>query len=323
MPPQQFCGRRRRHIVKPVQQPHMPGQARHPDFDSWRRLGYEPSGCLVARLIRRGGDGHHRAGDMGLPASEDPGSAARDRSATSGGTIQRRDPAGTAAGARQRMRCHATVEQIRDGHATFPASSPQTTSMHRASFDESPLKPRRVEAQFKTRRTITQFGRRPCQCRVAVEKTESVTCGRFRNLKNAGEPGWHKPVGPPNVYAFRKCFVSPDGNEACQGVQRQPVEQREFRQPHPHRLAVAAPLGSGGVARWGGACRQHPRLPEVVDPIRWCGSATDTHDGVRCSAPCDRGQHGATRLLRHHIATAFDHLVPEQGVKLQGLTVAG
>ena len=181
MPRQEFYMRRRRHIVKPVQQPRMPGQTLHPDFDFWRWLKCEPAGCLIARPTRRGGDWHHRCGDMDLPASEDSGRTPDDRRATSGGTIQYRNPGRVAACARQRVRCHTSVEDIRYGLSAFPTSSPQTTSMHRTSFDKSPLKPRCVEPQFKARGTITQFGSRPCQGRVARQKAEALECRTFRN----------------------------------------------------------------------------------------------------------------------------------------------
>jgi len=171
---------------------------------------------------------------MNLPASEDSGRTPDNRRATSGRPIQDRNPRRVAACARQWVRCHTAVEGIRYGLSTFHTSSPQTTSMHATAFDKSPLKPGCVESQLKARGTITQFGSRSCQGRVARQNAEPLDCRSFRMLKNAGEPGQCKSIGPPEVHAIGRCFVGPCGNESYQRVQRRPVEHRELRQPHPH-----------------------------------------------------------------------------------------
>jgi len=108
------------------------------------------------------------------------------------------------------MRGDVTSEDVRDGGCALPTSVAQTTPVHWAAFDESPLKPCSMKALLEARGTIAECGTRPAKCGTGSGAAKPRSGRTIRNLQYVGEFVDHKPIGTPKIHAIGQRFWRPN-----------------------------------------------------------------------------------------------------------------
>lgn len=199
------------------------------------------------------------------------------------GTNQRWNPVAMAARAAQRTQGELGAERVGDGRGASNAPRSERGIVQRATFDDQPLKPRRMKARLQTRHAVAQLAARAHREDVRLGATKGSLYVFGRNLQERCGGLAHPRGHASQVNARERRAIILACKQSGQLGNGHPVAVRELGKPHPEGLAGATPLGA--------RCES----PLLAGECSRAGVELDNRDGL---AGRHRGRHCGHRCAR-------------------------